>query len=238
MTIASKLLNITNDTSLHPKIETITNDLEFNPYTPASNAICNSNPQYQKWTQMTSTDLFDNYIHPKQHDLKTKQQDIINEYIKEGGKWYDTPYNAMDHAGFQIVLYYCNGFDIPLSADTFWKMVNDGVEWISIQPDRSSDAPKEIEYAKKHKCVDHFMSIPMYKRFFDEIHRLIDNNEDKKSFILHSAHDSTLKLFLSGLNLYDGVFPYFAQFVTLEIYSVNEEWAWNNDQNDQRDVSW
>jgi len=239
MAIATKLLNITditNHTSLHPMIETITNDLEFNPYTPATNAICLSQPQFQKWMKMSNTDLFDNYIHPKQHDLKAKQQHIIDQYIKQGGKWYDTPYNAMDHAGFQIVLFYCNGFNIPLSADTFWNMVNAGVEWISIQPDKNNDIDhKEIEYAKKHKCIDHFMSIPMYKRFLDEIQAVINDKDDKKKFILHSAHDSTIKLFLSGLNLYDGIFPYFAQFLTLEIYSVNEEWSFHVNQ---REIKW
>lgn len=220
MAIAARLLNISSsNASIEPSFETIVNDQAFNPYTPYENSVCKAQPQFQEWLNRSAVDRYEKYFNPRRQSVLDQQTEIIAEYKTQGGMWFDnTPWD-LEHAGFQIALYYCNGFDIPLENETFWTLMDAGLQWISVQPNATSDDAFEREYATKQQCATHFMALPMYKRIFDEMSAVIDGNDDAKQFVLHSAHDSTIEAFLSGLGMYDGVFPYFAQFVTFELYS-------------------
>ena len=82
ISLASHLLNISasNETKLYPPmIETVTNDIEFNPYEPWGNTICTQQPQYIAWYNESMTDIFDNYINPKRQLLMNEYQDTMTQ---------------------------------------------------------------------------------------------------------------------------------------------------------------
>eukprot|EP01084_Bolivina_argentea_P067677 123203_1 len=219
--LASHLLNISasNTTAIHPPIQTITNDAEFNPYAPWDNTVCTDHKQHQSWLRISTDDMFDNYIIPKREKLAQKYRDAMRQYTKQGGVLIDAPYSYHEHPSFRIQNFYCNGMDIPLDNQTFWSLVEMGREYTTTQPDRSSNDAHEVEYVQTFQCIYSFMATAMYKRFADNIRMVIRGDVNATKFILHSAHDSSIIAFLSGLSMYDGVVPYFAQFLTLEIYS-------------------
>eukprot|EP01084_Bolivina_argentea_P300268 517719_1 len=231
--IASKLLNISayNETLLNPLIETITNDFEFNPYAPWENIMCNAKEQYKSWHNQSMNDIFNNYITPKQKILSEKYKNEMNEYVKQGGIIVTDPFSFHEHPGFRIANFYCNGMDIPLTPMSFRNLIEIGKEYASIQPIKLSDNKHENKYEQKYKCIYKFMTIPMYKRFLDNIYSVINGDINAKKFILHSAHDSSIISFLSGLNMHDGIPPYFAQFMTLELYSANIDHVYNKNNN-------
>eukprot|EP01084_Bolivina_argentea_P160576 279613_1 len=234
LVLISTLLNISssNQTLISPTIETITNDLDMNPYTPINNYICTQNEQFNQWNNKYIDDISNNYIQPKHDNILLLYADAIDAYIKAGGIMVNSTVFRWEDPGFQVTFYYCNGLDIPLANHTFWRLVDESVHRFSaIHPDKNSADKHEQIYAEKKQCYNHFLGIPMYKRYFDDIYALINGDVDYKKFILHSAHDSSIAWFLNGLGLHDGIIPYFAQMFTLEIYSASrmDEYNIEND---------
>ena len=227
MAMISYLLNIsaTNSTKLQPIIETITNDPKFNPYSPWNNAICTQQEQYKLWQNKSTNDMFSNYINPKREIIMNDEKYIntMKSYQEQGGVIINESFAFHEHPGFRIANFYCNGLNLPLDDKTFWDLIQIGKNYTSTIPNRFSNDQFERKYLEKQRCIYHFYAIPMYKRVYDDIYKMLTNEMENDKFILHSAHDSSIIAFLSGLNLYDGIVPYFAQFWTLEIYSSNDE---------------
>eukprot|EP00485_Elphidium_margaritaceum_P000787 CAMPEP_0202689484 /NCGR_PEP_ID=MMETSP1385-20130828/4733_1 /ASSEMBLY_ACC=CAM_ASM_000861 /TAXON_ID=933848 /ORGANISM="Elphidium margaritaceum" /LENGTH=471 /DNA_ID=CAMNT_0049344621 /DNA_START=230 /DNA_END=1642 /DNA_ORIENTATION=- len=222
ITLLSHLLNISasNATHITPLLSTITNDVSFNPYAPWSNAMCAQQPQFTLWRNYTTIDMFDAFIIPRRHQLMREYAQTLREYEQHGGRVIDAPYEYHEHPSFRLANFYCNGMDIPLPNHTFFSLIEMGEKYASIQPHASDDDELAMEYAPKWQCTNFFYSIPMYLRFKTEIEALIQRNANAKKLVIHSAHDSSIVAFLSGMAMYHGSFPYFAQFLTLEIYGT------------------
>ena len=224
MVLVSTLLNISSSatSAISPTIETITNDRDTNPY--SHNLICETNEQYKQWQNKYLDDIYTNFIEPKHNQIMHQDHDLFALYRNEGGLVGNSSVRNFEHPGYDSMFFYCNGFDIPLTNETFWALVDAHIRYsVAIHPNKESEDENERYYAEKKQCFAHFRGIPMYKRYFDDIMAMKQKKDGYKKFILHSAHDSSIDTFLNGLGMNDGITPYFAQMMTLEIYSENGE---------------
>jgi acid phosphatase len=103
----------------------------------------------------------------------------------------------------------CHGFPVPPGInETVLNQVMKEGEWLY---SNNFNYPSRLEYSKVGIGL-------FFKDYLDVFQNVRTDPNNTLSFVLYSAHDTTIMPILNALNIWDGLWPTFASFIVTEYY--------------------
>ena len=180
------------------------------PMSPTRNIHCNSFQEYRDFLSQYSNDPNGNTKARNEfYDLPTTQN-IIKQFEAEGGIQDTNILNRISNLEF----FYCTGYDIPLSNDTWWDIINASTIYRSLIT--NTEYSNNMDY-----CYNKILAEPFLDIFKNNI--LTGNKIN-----IYSGHGENPRFLLASLKMFEFKPVINGEMVTMEIYSKkdnhNEYW--------------
>ena len=195
------------------QIDTEIWDYTYDPYIQyRSSGWCRINSdEFQEWYSIyTSTALNNEAL--TNYSQTDEVLDAVYSYINESGSFIGSGFFAAPifSTWSELGFLYCAGVEIPLTLDTFSKVVE--------AQNTASETFDESEIGQEaNKCYNHQVSRSAYKNVYDKLMSAL-NGDDKKMFVI-ASQGSALTSFFWGLDLLpENKFFKQGEMVTLEVY--------------------